>query len=291
MMKKILVSSILLVLLLIGKIQAQQANPVYMLFDPREHTFTLIGAGGGNLYDFFKTSGGASSVLGFDANFKLKDVVANNKRKLQTLLIDFKVNLFNNTTLNAAFDSLDIRRFVFQDNDFRITLGGRYNFLKHKDKENAKWRTFANSFFDLIIVPYQLTNSAYGNKGLTVVSFNAGGKFGFMTKWGIGVIGLSFNPQIDMLFIANAPNDFTFEEITRNYTKLPAGETLARGYLGLGCKIEIPLTDFNLFFDFRKYFKMGKGVEVGGLVDRLQFSFGGVAVGSIFKNKKKQPQG
>ncbi len=266
---------------------AQHSSPIQMLFAPKEHTFTLVGAGGGNLYDLFKTTGGASSVLGFDANINIKDFVKNNKRRLQTLLIDFKVNLFNNTTFNAAYDSLDIRRFIFQDNDFRITFGMRYNFLKHKDKENARWKTFANTFFDIIIVPYQIENSAYGNQGLTVVSLNAGGKFGFMTKWGIGVFGMSINPQLDMLFIMNAPNDLTFEEVTRTYTKLPAGETLCRGYVGVGCKIEIPLTDFNLFFDFRKYIKAGSGVVLEGLTDRLQFSFGGVATGSIFQNKKK----
>lgn len=258
-----------------------------MLFEPRENTFTLLGAGGGNLYDLFNAAGGAA-VLGADGNFDLGEVVKNNKRYIKSLLIDVKLNLFNNTSFKAKYDSLDIRRFVFQDNDFRISLGARYNILKHKEKDNPRWRTLASGFADLIIVPYQIENSAYGNKGLTVVSLNLGGKFGFMTSWGIGVFGMSINPQLDMMFVMNAPGDLTFEEVTRTYTKLPAGEKLARGYMGVGCKIEIPLTDFNLFFDFRRYFKTGAGVAVDGLTDRMVFSFGGVAVGSIFKNTNKK---
>jgi hypothetical protein len=268
-------------------LQAQQTSPIRMLFEPRQNTFSLLGAGGGNLYDFFNAAGGAA-VLGGDFNFNLGEKINNDKKKLKTFLLDIKFNLFNNTSFDGRFDSLDIRRFVFQDNDFRFTLGGRYNLIKSKNKENAKWKGISSAFFDLIVVPYQIQNSAYGNKGLTVVSLNMGGKFGFMTQWGIGVFGMSINPQLDMLFVMNAPGDFTFEEVTRTYTKLPQNETLARGYIGVGCKIEIPLTDFNLFFDFRKYFKTGAGVEVEGLTDRLLFTFGGVAVGSIFKNKKKK---
>lgn len=288
MKQKITVFIVFLLAIVGNRLYAQQTSPVRMIFEPLDHTFSLLGAGGGNLYDLFKTTGGASSVLGLDGNINLKNIVKNNKRKIQSLLVDFKVNLFNNTSFDARFDSLDIRRFIFQDNDFRITFGMRYNTLKHKDKENARFRTFASGFFDLIIVPYQIENSPYGNQGLTVISFNAGGKFGFMTKWGIGVFGISINPQVDMMFIANSPNDLSFEEIARVYSKLPAGEKLCRGYMGFGCKIEVPLTDFNLFFDFRKYFKVGSGVPVGGMVDQLQFSFGGVVIGSIFKNKKKK---
>lgn len=274
-------------LLLSSTLLAQQTSPIRMLFEPRENTFTILGAGGGNLYDFFNAAGGAA-VLGGDFNFDMGEKINNNKKRLKTFLLDVKFNLFNNTAFDGRFDSLDIRRFVFQDNDFRFSVGGRYNLVKSKDKENARWKNLSSAFFDFIVVPYQIQNSNYGNKGLTVVSLNMGGKFGFMTSWGIGVFGISINPQLDMLFVMNAPGDFTFEEVTRTYTKLPQGESLARGYMGIGCKIEIPLTDFNLFFDFRRYFKVGNGVEVQGLTDRLLFTFGGVAVGSIFKNKKKK---
>jgi hypothetical protein len=62
----------------------------------------------------------------------------------------------------------------------------------------------------------------------------------------------------------------------------------ARGYIGGGIKIEIPLNDFMLSFDIRRYYKLGSGEELVGLTDRTMFSIGGIAMGSIFKNRKKK---
>jgi hypothetical protein len=65
-------------------------------------------------------------------------------------------------------------------------------------------------------------------------------------------------------------------------------EKSARGYIGGGVKVEIPLNDFILTFDIRRYFKMGNGPELEGITDKTLFSVGGVAMGSIFKNNKKK---
>lgn len=268
------------------QIFAQQSTPIRMLFEPRENTFSLTGAGGGNLYSLFNAAGSASGILGIDANFNLGEKIEEAKEKFKTIAATFKVNLFNSTLVRAA-DSMDARRIVFQDNDFRINIGLRYNLVKQRNKKIFKPVTSA--FFDLVIVPYQVEGSSQGNKGFTTLSLNAGGKFGFLAKWGIGVFGITVNPQLDMLFVLQSDGDFSFEEIMQTGT-LPnlSIPKLAKGYIGIGTKIEIPLTDFGLFFDFRKYFKVGSGVDAApGLVDRLQFTFGGMALGSIFKNMKK----
>ncbi|MCP4437655.1 MAG: hypothetical protein GY810_01815 [Aureispira sp.] len=265
------------------RLMAQQATPIRMLFEPRENTFSLTGAGGGNLYSLFNAAGSASGILGLDANFNLGDKIEEAKEKFQTIAATFKVNLFNSTLVRAV-DSMDARRIVFQDNDFRINIGVRYNFIQQKNKKIFKPVTSA--FLDMVIVPYQVEGATQG-KGFTTLSFNAGGKFGFLAKWGIGVFGITVNPQLDMLFVLESENSFSFEEIMQTGTlpnlNMPK---MAKGYIGIGTKIEIPLTDFGLFFDFRKYFKVGAADAAPGLVDRLQFTFGGMALGSIFKNMK-----
>lgn len=269
---------------------AQQSNPIKMLYQPRENFITFSGAGGGSLYSIFKSAGAASGILALDGNIKLgQDKIKKKLTELQTLGLNLKVNLFNNTALDA-FGNFDIRRLVFQDNDFRISLGGRYNFLSQKnERPDERLKTFATGFFDLIIVPYRLENTAVGNKGMTSICLNLGGKFGFLTKWGIGLFGITANPQLDLLFIAEKSGGTTLNELLKKDQTI----NLSKSYLGIGTKIEIPLNDFALFFDFRKYFSMGgSGTEYltnvdgkRGLNDVL-ISVGGMAIGSIFKNKE-----
>lgn len=273
---------------------AQHSSPIKMLYQPRQNFITFSGAGGGNLYSLFKAAGSASGILGLDGVIKLgEDKLKEKFNNLKSLALTAKANFFNNTNLKA-YDSLDIRRMVFQDNDFRFVMGARYNFLKEKkENPNDRLKTFATGFFDLIITPYRVdkTTTAYGNKGMTNISLNMGGKFGFLTKWGIGLFGITVNPQLDFLFIANSKNDYSLEEVLQIpfdvQSALPTVD-LARSYFGIGTRIEIPLNDFAICFDLRKYFKMGPGQAIEGLQNGVVFSVGGMAIGSIFKNKDKE---
>lgn len=270
-------------LLLAAAAQAQQPNPVKMLYQPRENFITFAGAGGGNLYNFFKAAGAASGILSLDGNIKLGRDTAVGKKltQLQSLGLMLKVNTFNKTALDT-FGNFDVRRLVFQDNDFRVSLGARYNMLRQKQENpDARLKSFASGFLDLVIVPYRLEQSAVGNRGMTSVSLNMGGKFGFLTKLGVGLFGINANPQVDMLFVAQKSGGTTLQEVLR----LDQTISVATAYVGFGAKIEVPLNDFCLFFDMRKYFKMGSGAGIEGLSDRLVFSMGGMAIGSIFKNK------
>ena len=208
-------------------------------------------------------------------------------------MIDFKIHPFINTLLESG-DSIDVRRFAFQDNDFRIQFGGRFTHLKEREKNpNMGSKTFAQGFLDIIIVPYQIESSVAGNKGFTSLSLNMGGKFGVMGKFMGGTFGITANPQLDLLFLMDGPNSTALEEVTRkDLSGLAAiGTTAAksaRGYVAGGLKIEIPLNDFILSFDIRRYFKMGAGAELEGLTNNTLFSIGGIAMGSIFKNRSKK---
>lgn len=279
------------------KVYAQHPSPVDMLYAPLENYFRFSGAGGGNLYDFYKSSGAASGVLSFDGNFNLSEKVANTRRRINTVGVSFKVHPFINTLIESA-DSMDVRRFAFQDNDFRIQFGARFTHLKEKEKfPNLGFKRFAQGFVDLIIVPYQVENSVdpNNNTGFTTLSLNAGGKFGIMTKFMGGTFGMTINPQVDLLFIVNAPNSNALEEVIYGETtinnsaaNLAALPQTARGYAAGGVKIEVPLNDFVLSFDIRRYYKIGNGEEMPGMTNNTLFSVGGVAMGSILKNRKKK---
>jgi hypothetical protein len=177
---------------------------------------------------------------------------------------------------------------------FRIQMGARFTRLREREKlPNLGFKQYAQGFVDLIIVPYQLANSVNPtlNRGFTTLSFNAGGKFGLITKFLGGNFGINANPQLDMLLILDGSDSKALEEVTiRNVSPaiLDALPRTARGYIGGGIKIEIPLNDFMLSFDIRRYYKLGSGEELVGLTDRTMFSIGGIAMGSIFKNRKKK---
>lgn len=279
------------------KAYTQHPSPVDMLYAPLENYFRFSGAGGGNLYDFYKSSGAASGVLSFDGNFNLSEKVANARRKINTVGVSFKVHPFINTLIESA-DSMDVRRFAFQDNDFRIQFGARFTHLKEKEKfPNLGFKRFTQGFVDIIIVPYQVENSVdpNNNTGFTTLSLNAGGKFGIMTKFMGGTFGATINPQLDFLFIVDAPNSTALEEVIYGETtinnsaaSLAALPQTARGYVAGGVKIEIPLNDFVLSFDIRRYYNIGNGEDMPGMTSNTLFSVGGVAMGSILKNRKKK---
>ena len=272
---------------------AQHPTPIDMLYQPLDDFFRFSGAGGGSLYGLFKPSGAASGILSLDGNFNLKEKVEKAKRKINTLSVNFKIHPFINTLIESG-DSMDVRRFAFQDNDFRMQFGARLTRLKENEKmPNFGFKSFAQGFVDLIVVPYQVANSvnATQNKGFTTLSFNAGGKFGIITKFMGGNFGITANPQVDMLFILDGGNSKALEEVTiRNVstTVLDAMPRSARGYVAGGLKIEIPLNDFMISFDIRHYFKLGSGAELEGLTNNTLFSIGGIAMGSIFKNRNKK---
>ena len=117
------------------QLYAQHSSPVRMLYQPRENFFTITGAGGGNMFGLFKSSGAASGILGVDGNMKIgEDVIKKAKNHLKTLELSFKLNPFTNTSLDT-FTSMDPRRLTFQDNDFRIMLGARYTLLREKEQD------------------------------------------------------------------------------------------------------------------------------------------------------------
>lgn len=280
-------------ILFIGKALAQQPVPIDMLYQPLDDYFRFSGAGGGSLYGLFKPSGAASGIMSLDANFNLKEKVENAKRKINTLAVNFKIHPFVNSLIGSG-DSIDVRRFIFQDNDFRVQFGARFTRLKEREKlPNLGFKSYAQGFADIIILPFQVSNSVdpTENKGFTTLSINAGGKFGIIGKFMGGKFGISANPQLDMLLILDGANSKALEEVTiRNVSTalLDALPRSARAYIAGGVKIEVPLNDFILSFDIRRYFKIGSGPELAGLTDRTQFSIGGVATGTIFKNVKRK---
>jgi hypothetical protein len=96
-------------------------------------------------------------------------------------------------------------------------MGARFTRLREREKlPNLGFKQYAQGFVDLIIVPYQLANSVNPtlNRGFTTLSFNAGGKFGLITKFLGGNFGINANPQLDMLLILDGSDSKALEEVT-----------------------------------------------------------------------------
>jgi hypothetical protein len=180
---------------------------------------------------------------------------------------------------SAKLDLLKIRKIAFVDNEFQLMLGLRYNTLKSFGSDNNS--KFIRSFFiDLSTAPYQIQKSTTNSTGFRNFNVNLGAQFGYMTNLDFGLLGVTFNPQFNYVNIYdNKPGDKGFEEIIRSKNDL------GRNYFGLGGKLVVYLNDFAIFFEGRKYITSSQYPATFGLSDRAIFSIGGVATGTVFKNK------
>ena len=266
----------------------QHVSNARMMHNPRVNTFSVSGVGGGNLYEFDAKNSSSSGQITIDWNIAIDNSSKNsNKRstdyrsssnKLNTLTTVFKYNPF----LKANFisgDSSEIRKIAFVDNEFQLMIGFRYNSLKTFGSDNNS--KFIRSYFiDLSTAPYQIQQSTTNSTGFRNFNVNLGAQFGYMTNLDFGLLGVTFNPQFNYVNIYdNRPGDKGFEEIIRSKSDL------SRNYFGLGGKLVVYLNDFAIFFEGRKYITSSQYSTTFGLSDRAIFSIGGVATGTVFKNK------
>lgn len=262
----------------------QQPSPIGIIYNPRVNTFAISGVGGGNLYELTAEKSSTSGQVALDWNIALSDgfTKQKNQKKISTLTTVFKYNPFLQTNFNSG-DSLELRKVAFVDNEFQMFLGFRLARITQMGiDENAR---FVRSFFiDGSMSPYQLNNSPYPqNTGFKNFNVNAGLNIGYLTNTDFGIVGFGISPQINYIGIyENTQSGTSFEELNKSILDL------SKNILGGGFKIIIPLNDFCFFFETRKYFPMGNSNSISGLTDRVVFSFGGVATGTVFKTKIKE---
>ncbi|MBK8444507.1 MAG: hypothetical protein IPL35_14335 [Sphingobacteriales bacterium] len=266
-----------IIFLITVQVYSQHISNAKMLYDPRVNIFAVSGVGGGNLYEFTAEKSSSSGQISIDWNIALMGIKGRDER-LQTLTTVFKYNPF----IGANYvneDSLDIRKIAFVDNEFQIMIGFRYNKLSLFGSE--KLAKFVKSYFiDFSTAPYQIRNSPSNNTGFRNFNINIGGQFGYMTNLDFGLLGVTFNPQLNYIWIYDNENgDRGFEEIVNSITPLK------RNFFGFGGKVIVYLNDFAIFFEGRKYLTSKSQPKINGLTDRAIFSIGGVATGNVFKNK------
>lgn len=252
-----------------------------MVYNPRVNTFTVSGVGGGNVYELSADKSSSSGQFSIDWNIAL-----NNKKrgyyssgdKLRTLTTVFKYNpLLRANYING--DSAELRKIAFVDNEFQIMFGFRYNQLTSFGSEGSS-RLLSSYFVDFSTAPYEIQNSVSNSTGFRNFNVNFGGQFGYMTNLDFGLLGVTINPQINTIFIYDDKSgDIGFEELAGS------SEKLGRTYMGFGGKIVVYLNDFAFYFEGRKYTTPKTYPEIIGLTDRAIFSLGGVATGTVFKNK------
>jgi len=266
----------------------QHISNAKMVYSPRVNTFAVSGVGGGNLYEFSADKSSSSGQISIDWNIALNNNVKNkNNRgvtpseKPRTLTTVFKYNPF----LRANYvngDSVELRKIAFVDNEFQMMFGLRFNQLKTFGSESIS-KFLTSYFIDLSTAPYQLKNSPTNSTGFRNFNVNLGAQIGYMTNLDFGLLGVTINPQINYINIYdNKSGDKGFEEL------VGSSNSLGRNYLGFGGKLVVYLNDFAIFFEGRKYINTKSNPEITGLTDRAIFSLGGVATGTVFKNKTNE---
>lgn len=268
----------------------QHISNAKMVYNPRANTFAVSGVGGGNLYEFSSDKSSSSGQVSVDWNIALNKNTTknrnlykntNNDEKLRTLTTVFKYNPF----LRANYvngDSVELRKIAFVDNEFQMMLGFRFNQLNPFGIESTS-KFLASYFLDFSTAPYQIQNSPTNSSGFRNFNINFGGQFGYMTNLDFGLLGVTLNPQINYINIYdNKLGDRGFEELAKS------SDNLSRNYFGFGGKLIVYLNDFAIFFEGRKYISPKSYPVITGLSDRAIFSIGGVATGTVFKNKTNE---
>jgi hypothetical protein len=282
-MKYIVNIALFFILGLSFELSGQHLSNARMIFTPRVNRFAVSGVGGGNLYEFSAENPSSSGQISVDWNIPLNLKVKSygSREKLKTLTTVFKYNPFLRANYLSG-DSSEIRKIAFVDNEFQMMLGFRYNSIRTFGQEGVA--KFLMSYFaDLTTAPYEIINSPTNSKGFRNFNIILGGQFGYMTNLDFGLLGVTLNPQFSYINIYdNKSGDRGFEELAG------ASGNLDRSYFGYGGKLVVYLNDFAVFFEGRRYYGKNSQKIISDFNDRAIFSIGGVATGTVFKNKTKE---
>jgi hypothetical protein len=139
-----------------------------------------------------------------------------------------------------------------------------------------------NSFFaDFSVSPYNIVSTIETNNGFYNFNTTSGFQFGYTTATGFGVIALTFALQANYFYIYDyTSSDWAFDELL-NYTE----KTLSRQWFGGGGKIIFQINDFAIYIESRYYAPIENQIQIRDFSTRPIFSIGGIATGTIFKNK------
>ncbi|MCA6364886.1 MAG: hypothetical protein IM638_17780 [Bacteroidetes bacterium] len=280
---KIISPAIFLALFSFGGLSAQQPSPIGMIFNPRVNTFAISGVGGGNMYEFTLANSSTSGQVTFDWNLALKDrQTKKGNDKFTTLLTLFKYNPFLKKNYISG-DSLGLEKLAFIDNEFQFFLGLRVITVSESGQDkNARF--MRSWFFDASTVNFNLKSSISPlNTGFRNFNLNAGFQIGYINNTDFGKVGVNISPQINYIYIyENRNGGKSLEELVLS------SSNFSRNILGGGVKLNIPLNDFNIFFEGRSYFPLDNSTPIPGLTERVIFSIGGIATGNVFKSRTKE---
>ncbi len=65
-------------------------------------------------------------------------------------------------------------------------------------------------------------------------------------------------------------------------------KTLSRHWIGAGGKILFQINDFAIYVELRQYYPLENKIQIKDFSNRPFFSVGGIATGTIFRNKKDE---
>lgn len=289
-MKKNITSFCLIFLFFIKFSFAQQAIPIDLQYSPRANTFSISGVGGGNLEEFKTESRSASAQLAMDFNIPIKDgKTKDGKTKLKTLTTLIKFNPTAKTNYAEA-DSININKIAFVDNQFWFLMGLRFSTMTLDGKlKNHEVPRFISTFFaDFSVTPYSLDSKNPEMEGFMNFNTIAGYQFGFNTNTGFGLVGVNLSLQSCYVFIYDKKTgDQSFDQLIGVKNPELINKNLSRSFAGFGAKLSAQINDLAVFIEGRRYFALDNSVEIPDFSNRVIFSVGAIATGTIFKNKTK----
>ena len=252
---------------------AQQSIPSEMLFNPQEAKFSMSGVGGGNLYEFNTNKSSASGQVATDFVIKVRD----DYDKYKGIVTSVKFNPTSYTKYRIG-DTIDMKKIAFVNNQYLGYLGLKYSVLHNAEEDDKLVHTF---FYDASISVYNVENSSFNNKGFYNFNMLLGAQLGYTTNTDFGIVALLLSLQGNYINIYDlTTDDSAFDEL------LGSSYRLSRNYYGWGGKLTFQINDFALYFELKRYYSDNKTTIIKDFSNRAIFSIGGVATGTIFRNKK-----
>lgn len=256
------------------KIFAQQAIPVEMIYEPEVNNFSISGVGGGNIHEFKANNSSASAQFAVDFNIHLKE----KNSKIKTLTNSIKYNPIAQTRFKNI-DTVEMNKLAFIDNQYMFFFGIKHYVLRPLSEDARLYRSL---YLDFSISPYYIQTIIPENNGFYNFNSTFGFQGGWTTETNFGVIATTFSLQGNYIYIYDlTTDDWAFDELFGFSSK-----QLSRNWLGGGAKILFQINDFAIYVEGRRYFPIDNQIQIKDFSNRPIFSIGGIATGTIFRNKK-----
>lgn len=247
---------------------SQQVSPLELLLHPDKYKAAITGVGGGDLNSLSIQTGQLSAQGAFEFCFGTHET--KKRGNLATVPIILRYNFLNARDIINS-DTFSVRSIAFVDNNQMFNIGARIRNLRDiSDDRLMQALTFDYSYSNYsILSPNE--NLLFGSHNVSI-----GYQLGLLMETNAGPMGILISPSFSYLNVSDdTPGSFQ--------KALGSASSVAKNFAGGNLKVQFQFNDLAIFFDIKRFFPIDNPSQIPGLTDNTVISFGGSALGTIFR--------